>query len=168
MSERERISWVALIVNTLIAIWYFQRILALPPDADLFGPRTARFAISLVILAVVVTILCEILLRIVQRSTGGGGDAAAHDERDALIDLKSVRNAHGVLGFALVATLVQVGLTEWVQRRGRSFQAPDNVLELLATGPLSAMHVVQLLLGALALAAFTQNASRVFYYRRGY
>lgn len=57
MSERERISWVGLIVNILIAFWYFQRILALPPDADLFGPRTARFAISLIVAAVMVTAL---------------------------------------------------------------------------------------------------------------
>jgi|SRR5690606_38272727 hypothetical protein len=168
MSERERISWVGLIVNILIAFWYFQRILALPPDADLFGPRTARFAISLIVAAVMVTVVCEILLRIVQRTTGGGGDAAIQDERDALIDLKATRNAHGVLGLALAVTLVQVGLTEWLQRQGRAAPEPDNVLELLMTGPLAGMHVVQFLLAAIALAAFAQNASRVFYYRRGY
>ncbi len=168
MSQREWISWTSLLVTILLTAWYFQRILTLPADADLFGPRTARFAISLVMFAVFITIACEVLLRVVTQGKGISSDVAAEDERDALIDLKSTRNAHGVLGFALIATVVQVSLVEWVQRRGRTFPAPDNVLELLATGPLSPMHVVQMLLAALALGAIAQNASRIFYYRRGY
>lgn len=168
MSHREWISWTSLLVTTLITAWYFQRILTLPADADLFGPRTARFAASLVMSAIFITIACEVLLRVVTRGKGVSSDVAAEDERDALIDLKSTRNAHGVLGIALIATLVQVSLIEWVQRLGRTFAAPDNVLELLATGPLSPMHVVQMLLAALALGAIAQNASRIFYYRRGY
>lgn len=167
MSNEERISWVALIVNLVIGGWYFSRILALPADADLFGPRTAVFAASLVMVAIIVSILCEVLLRVVQKQTGGGGDAATRDERDALISLRATRNAHGVLGFALVAVLVQIALVEWAQRyRGR--RDPGTVLELLATGPLEAMHVAQLLLAALTFAAIMLNASRVFYYRRGY
>lgn len=167
MSERERISWVGLIVNLIIASWYFQRILSLPADADLFGPRTARFAITLMLISIVITTACEVMLRIVQKSTGGGSDAASHDERDALIDLNSTRTAHAVLVGALLVTLVQIALTELVQRRRSWIPAPDNILELLATGPLAAMHVVQLLLAALALASIARNATRIFHYRRG-
>ncbi len=168
MSERERVSWVELTVNSIIAIFYFSRVFALPADADLFGPRTAAFAVSLIVTAVIVSIACQIVLRIIQKATGGGEDAAQQDERDALISLRATRNAHYVLGAGVVVALVQVALIEWATRyRGRHGD-PDTVLELLATGPLEAMHVVQLLLLALALAAFTFNASRVFYYRRGY
>jgi hypothetical protein len=170
MSNQERISWVALVINVVIGYWYFSRILALPADADLFGPLTAAFAAKLVMLAVLVGIASEILLHIVQKSTGGGGDAAAEDERDALISLKATRNAHGVLGFAVVVVLVQIALLEWGSRsRYWSWRyEPETVLGLLGTGPLQSMHVAQLLLAALGLAAIALNASRVFYYRRGY
>jgi hypothetical protein len=169
MSNQERISWVALIINLVIGYWYFSRVLGLPADADLFGPITAAFAIKLVMLAVFVGIATEILLRIVQKSTGDGGDAAAEDERDALIGLKATRNAHGVLGFAVVAVLVQIALLEWGARsRHWSWRyEPETVLGLLGTGPLLSTHVAQLLLAALGLAAITLNASRIFYYRRG-
>src|SRR5688572_25633145 len=99
MSNEERISWVSLLVNLIVAGWYFGRILQLPADADLFSPLMFAFTVKLVMLAVLVSIGCEILLRIVQRSTGGGGDAALRDERDVLINLKATRNAHAVLGF---------------------------------------------------------------------
>lgn len=169
MSNEERISWVALLVNLIVASWYFTRILQLPADADLFSPLVFAFTVKLVMLAILVSIGCEILLRIVQKSTGGGGDAAARDERDALINLKATRNAHGVLGFAVVAVLVQIAGLEWASRYWhRRFEVPETVLGLLGTGPLEPMHIAQLLLAALTLAAVTLNASRVFFYRRGY
>jgi hypothetical protein len=168
MSERERISWVNLLINLVIGGWYFSRILALPADADLWGPRTAAFAVGLIVTAIVVAIVCEILLRIIQRTTGGGADAAGHDERDALINLKAMRNAHGMLGAAVVVVLVQIALIEWLQRYRGWRGDPQTVLELLATGPLQSMHVAQLLLLALMLTTVTLNASRIYFYRRGY
>lgn len=168
MSNEERISWVGLLVNLIIAWWYFSRILLLPADADLFGPRIFAFAVKLVMLAVLISIACEVLLRVVQKRTGGGGDAAARDERDALIALKATRNAHGVLGFAVVVVLVQVALSEWVHRYWGGRGESDTILELMGRGPLQAMHVAQLLLLALTLSAITLNVSRIIYYRRGY
>jgi hypothetical protein len=73
-----------------------------------------------------------------------------------------------VLGAAIVVVLVQIALLEWGQRYSGRRAQPDTVLELLASGPLQTMHVAQLLLAALTLAAITLNASRIFYYRRGY
>lgn len=169
MSNEERISWAALLVNLIVASWYFGRILQLPADADLFSPLIFAFTVKLVMLAVLVSIGCEILLRIVQKSTGGGGDAAPRDERDVLINLKATRNAHGVLGIAVVSTLVQIAGLEWARRYGnRRDHDPETVVGLLSTGPLEPMHIVQMLLAALTLAAVTLNASRIFYYRRGY
>jgi hypothetical protein len=168
MSERERISWIALIVNLVIGFWYFSRILGAPADADLFGPRNAVFAVKVVMLAVLVSIACEILLRIVQRSTGGGDDGKVVDERDQLISLKATRNAHGVLAVAVIVVLVQIALIEWAARFRHRRGAPETVLELLGTGPLEAMHVAQMLLAALGLAAIALHVSRIFYYRRGY
>lgn len=168
MSDHERISWVNLLVNLVVPAWYFQRILSLPADADLFGPRMVPFVVSLVTAAILVSVACEILLRIVQKQQGEGAGSARRDERDDLINLKAARNAHGVLGAALIVVLVQIALLEWSVRHWRRPADADSVLELLATGPLQAMHVAQLLLAALALGAITLNASRIFYYRRGY
>src|SRR5688572_13069898 len=120
MSNRERISWVGLIINLIIGGWYFSRVLALPADADVFGPHMAMFAVGLVTTAIVVAIACEILMRIVQKEVGGGTDAALQDERDALIDLKAMRNAHGVFVLSIIVVLVQIALIDWAQRyRGR-------------------------------------------------
>lgn len=168
MSNEERISWVALLVNLIVGSWYFSRILQLPANADLFGPRILAFTVKLVMFAVLASIACEILLRIVQKSTGGGSDAAARDERDTLISLKATRNAHGVLGFAVVVVLVQVALTEWGRRYWAGRGEAETILELMGRGPLQAMHVAQLLLLALTLSAITLNVSRIVYYRRGY
>jgi hypothetical protein len=141
----------------------------LPADADLFGPLIFAFTGKLVMVAILVSIGCEILLRIVQKSTGGGADSAARDERDAQINLKATRNAHGVLGVAVVATLVQIAGLELVRRHwNRVNEDPQTILGLLGAGPLEPMHIAQLLLAALTLSAITLNASRIFYYRRGY
>ena len=168
MSNRERISWVGLIINLVIGGWYFSRVLALPADADVFGPHMAMFAVGLVTTAIIVAVVCEILLRMVQKGVGGGTDAAPQDERDALIDLKAVRNAHGVFVFAIILVLVQIALLDWARRYRDRRPDPETILGVLGTGPLEAMHVAQLLLAALTLGAVALNASRVFYYRRGY
>lgn len=168
MSHEERVSWVALLVNLVVGGWYFSHVFALPADADMLGPGTFGFVVSLVVIAIILSIACEIALRIVQRASGEQDGAAPRDERDALISLKATRNAHGVLGIAVVSVLVQITLIEWAARHRSSRGTPETVLELLGTGPLQAMHVAQLLLLALTLAAITLNASRVFYYRRGY
>lgn len=166
MSEQERISWISLIVNVVIGALYFSRVFALPADADLFGPRTGLLAAGLIGTAIAIAIISEVLMRIVEHGSGATSNKAERDERDVLIELKANRNGHYVLGFAVIAVLVQVALLEWAQRRGRPLPEPDTVLELLATGPLQTMHVAQLLLLALTLGAITVNASRVCYYRR--
>ncbi len=170
MSEQERVSWVSLVVSLVIGYWYFERVLGLPASADVFGPRTAAFATSLIILAVLVAIASEVVLRIVQNHARGGEgtDATAHDERDELINLKASRNAYGVLSSAIVVVLAQVALLEWAQRYRNRTADPETVFELMLTGPLAPMHIAQMLLLALTLGGITVYASRIFFYRRGY
>ncbi len=170
MSEQERVSWVALVVNLLIGYWYFGRVFSLPASADLFGPGMAAFAIRLIIFAVSVTIVGEVVLRVVQKRTrrGEGVDATARDERDVLISLKASRNAYGVLAAAVIVVLVQIALLAWAQRFLWRRPEPETVLDLMVTGPLAPMHLAQLLLLALTLAAITVYASRIVYYRKGH
>lgn len=165
MSERERISWVELIAKLVAGSWYFGHILSLPTGADLLDPKLAMWLVWPII---VVSIVCGALMRVVQKRTGGGSDAAQHDERDSLINLRATRIAFGVFTVAVGAVWMLVMLIE----RERSYRdghgEPATVLELLSTGPLQVMHVAQLLLLSGLLASITLNASRIFYYRRGY
>jgi hypothetical protein len=168
MSQQERVSWVSLVVNVLIGYWYFETVLSLPPGADLFGPRMAGFAIQLVILSIIISVACEIALRMLQKQSGGDDAEGRVDERDRLINLKASRNGHGVLSLAIIIVVSQIAVLEWVRRLGRHRFDPQSMLDVLVTGPLAPMHIVQLLLLALTLGAITVYASRIFYYRRGY
>jgi hypothetical protein len=170
MSNEERVSWVALIVNIVVGGLYFGRIFAMPADANLFGPRTAAFAAGLVTLAVVVAIATQVALQIVQKLAQGGSNLAARDERDDLIELKATRNGFYMLGFALICALAQVAITEWTPLSWRAgpwrAEQVDTVLELILTGPMQTMQLANLVLLAMTLGAITVNASRVCYYRR--
>ena len=169
MSKQERVSWVSLVVNVLIGYWYFETVLRLPPGADLFGPRMAAFAVQLILLSIFISIACEVALRVAQKRAGGrDADKSSIDERDRLINLQASRNAYGVLSTAVALLLARVAIAGWMQRSGRHRADPQSMLEMLATGPLAPMHIAQLLLLALTLAAITRYASRVFHYRRGY
>lgn len=169
MSKQERLSWVSLVTNVLIGYWYFAAVLRLPPGADLFGPRMAAFAVQLILLSIVISVACEVALHVAQRHSGGtDADRSSVDERDRLINLKASRNAYGVLSFTVALLLARVAITGWVQRSGRHGADPQSMFEMLAVGPLAPMHIAQLLLLALTLAAITRYASRVFFYRRGY
>jgi len=168
MSQQERVSWIALVVNTLIGYWYFERVLSLPADADLFGPRMAAFAVQLIILSIFISIACEVALHIVQKGAGSDNDKKRVDERDVLINLKASRNAYGVLSVAVVIVLAQIAILEMAPRWGHRLPNPETVLGVMGTGPLAPMHIAQLLLLALTLTGITVYASRIFHYRRGY
>lgn len=165
MSEGERITWADLIAKLVAGIWYFSYILSLPVGADLSDPDIFK---RLVWPIIVVGLVSGMVLRKVQKRTGDGLDAAQHDERDNLITLRATRNAHGVFAVAIGVVFLLIMPFEAL-RFGRGYQGTATVFELLGgTGPLQAMHVAQLLLLSLLLASLTLNASRIYYYRRGY
>jgi hypothetical protein len=174
MSQQERVSWLSLLTTLLIGYWYFQAVLALPADANLHGPAMARLVTRLVVVAIAIGVAGELLLRMVHgRSQADGPDATSADERDALIHLKATRNAHFALGIGVILVLCQIAMLELTPHLAARIaagtaHAPDTLLQRLLTGPLSALHVAQLLLLALTLASITLYGSRVLYYRRGY
>ena len=165
MSQQEQVSWISLVVSLVIGVWYFGRVLLLPPDADLFSPGMARFALGIVLFSVFASIASEVSLKAIKQRRKGSTDL---DERDLHIDLKACRNAYGVLSGAVAVVLAQTAIIEWFARLRRHRPEPETVLGLLGTGPLAPMHVVQMLLFALLLAGITVYVSRIVYYRRGY
>ena len=166
MSKQEQVSWISLAVSLVIGFWYFGHVLGLPADADLFSGGMARFALAIVMFSVFASLASEVSLKAVKKRAAGG--VTELDERDLHIDLKACRNAYGVLSFAVVVVLVQVVILERFARLGRPRPEPGTVLELLGTGPLAPMHVVQMLLFSLGLAGITVYVSRIVYYRRGH
>ena len=178
MSEQERVSWVSLVINLVIGWLYFSHVFSLPASTDLFGPSIANFAmdkmvLNLIILALFVGIATEVLLKYYQkRARDARPDATALDERDVLINLKSMRNGFYVLVGCVVVLLVQVTLIERtareLSRRGRSMSAAQTVWEQVLSGPLSAPVLAHLLLLALTLAGIAVYVSRIVQYRRGY
>lgn len=173
MSEQERVSWVSLIVDLAIGWWYFARVLDMPAGADLFSPGMARFALNMIIFAILVGIATEVLLKHFQkRGQGGRKDATAADERDQWVGLKASRNAYLVLVAAVVLLLSQTAMlelgTRYAAGRNRAMPVPETVLGQIATGPMDAGMLAHLLLLALLFSGITVYASRIFYYRRGW
>jgi hypothetical protein len=166
MSKQERVSWVSLIVTLIVGAWYFSHVFALPADANLTGHAMTHLVMNLIAISVVLGMLSELVLRWVSLRSCAGTDRTPQDERDTLISLKATRNAYGVLFIGVVAVLSQIVLVQWVQRSAHS--APATVLEQILTGPLTPLHVAQLLLLATMLASSTVYISRIFFYRRGY
>jgi hypothetical protein len=170
MSNEERISWVSLTTNLVVGYWYFSRVLALPADANLHFQF--HLVTKVIVLAVVIAIAGEMTLRWLQARSGERpGKSAPRDERDLLIGLKAARTGYVVLGVCVSLVLGQILLLEWVNwylvLHGRPLRVADTVLELLVTGPLTPMLIVQLLLAALTVGGIALYASRIYFYRRG-
>ena len=166
MSQQERVSWVSIVVTLIVGGWYFSYVFGLPADANLAGHSMTRLVANLIAISVILGMLSELVLRWVSlRSCAGTTDRAPQDERDTLISLKATRNAYIAQFFGILIVLLQIVLVEWLQRSVHS--APATVLEQILIGPLSALHVAQLLLLAMMLTSATVYVSRIYFYRRG-
>jgi hypothetical protein len=171
MSQQERVSWVSLVVIVSISFWYFARVFALPGDSHLLGPGMAVFALNLIITAIFAGIASELLLRWIQRRSGGDPKRRERiDERDRLINLRAGRNAYVVLEFAIGIVLALILAIQML----RAMPMPagpalrDTVLVRMAIGPLNAPLLAQWLLLALTLADVCKYVTRIVSYRRGY
>jgi hypothetical protein len=171
MSQQERVSWVSLIVTSVISVWYFAIVLGQPADTPLFGLGMAVFAFILIVTAILTAIASGLALRWVQKR--GGGDPKRRerlDERDRLINLRAARNAYVVLAFAIGSVLALIGSVQIL----RALPMPagptlhDTVLVRMAIGPLTAPLLAQWLLLALTLADVCKYVTRIVSYRRGY
>ena len=155
MSKMERAAWVSLIVEGAVAIYYFSAIFAMGPGLDIHGPAVAGLIGRVIMLAIILGIVMEIIMNgIIRRAH----DKVPGDERDALISAKSYRNGYFVLGIGCAAIVGYVVLSVG---GGRAWW----ITEILTLTPVYAAH---LLLLAMMLSSGVINASRIFYYRRGY
>jgi len=170
MSQQERASWVSLVVNAFIGVWYFSVVFRAPGDSPLLGPVMGVFLMRLILAAIFAALLGELVLRWIQ--IRAGGDPARReqlDERDRLINLHAGRNAYVVLAVAIAAIISLIAMTAWSQSWGWPVRsAPDTVMLRMIRGPLTGPLIVQLLLLALTLAGLCRYVTRIVSYRRGY
>jgi hypothetical protein len=154
MSKLERAAWLSLIVEIVVAVYYFSAIFAMGPDVDIQSPAMAGLVGRVIMLAIILGIVSEIIMNgIIRRNR----DTVPEDERDALISAKSYRNGFFALAICCAGIIGQIVLSEGA----RTWWMKD----IVTITPVYAAH---LLLLAMMLSSFTINASRIFFYRRGY
>jgi hypothetical protein len=159
MSKQEKASWSLLVVNVVIGLWYFSALFELRTDFATQLETMARLFVKLTIVAIVLSILGEIVMSVLE---GDSKDVVDADERDRLISLKARRNGYFVLVSAvvilMVALVVGIGVTLRIPP-----STPATFFQLLG----QAIVIANLLLLALMLAEVAIQGSRIFYYRRG-
>lgn len=147
MSYQERRSLVNLISGIVITILYSAYMIQRYPQADAYSPDVFQFwgafFLILIVVSVVARILIFILFAIVNEITHQEQEPDITDERDRLIEMKSLRNGGSVfiLGFVLAMVFVAAGQ------------------------PPAAMFIALLCAGLVSEMAST--ISEFFYYRRG-
>ena len=155
MSKMERTAWVSLIVEGGVALYYFSAIFAMGPDVSLHSGVMAILIGKVIMLAIILGIVMEVIMAgIIRRER----DKVPQDERDSLISAKSYRNGYFVLAVGCASIIGYVVLSA---SGGRAWW----ITEILDLTPVYAAH---LLLLSMMLSSGVINASRIFYYRRGY
>jgi hypothetical protein len=167
MSKQERVSWLSLAVNLVIGFYYFSAVFALAASGEIYGPAMAGLILKLVILAVIVGIAGEIVLRIL---AGAASDKIASDERDKLISAKAMRNGYIVLTVGVAALTSHIVVVGGLDRFSADYPIAKPTMDFIGTvlHPLAPIVIAQFLLLASMTASTAIYASRIFYYRRGY
>jgi hypothetical protein len=136
LSFREKSQWLVIVAMPVVYGYYFYRVL--PPS----GPEITSEHISL-FLGLLVPLVAIFIVGAAVMALGGGAESIQDDERDRLIALKSLRNAHYILASGAVLSVSCALFTE---------------------GNFWFAH---LMLATLVLAQLLESSSRLFYYRQG-
>jgi hypothetical protein len=136
-SFREKKQWLIIIAMLVVYGFYFSRVL--PPSGPEITIEQASLFIGLLVPLVGIFIIGAVLMAI-----SGKAETVQEDERDRLIALKSMRNAHYLLASGAVISVSSALFTE---------------------GNFWFAH---LMLATLVLAQVFESASCLFYYRRGF
>lgn len=151
MSIREKDLWAELMIDLLVALYYFPRAMALMAQGDVVmrGSELAGLVGSTIVLAIVVSI---IVFGIIHRS----GETEHKDERDYRFEARGNLIGYWTLTALLVLLLGCIVLTEY------SFPV-RQVPFLLEMGPLGVGHLILL---ALVLTSIVKAGTQLYYYRQ--
>ncbi|MBT8147571.1 MAG: hypothetical protein KJN90_12010 [Gammaproteobacteria bacterium] len=151
MSIREKDLWGELLIDVLVALYYFPKVFALMAQGDtmLRGGEMADLVISTIVLAIVVSI---VVFGAIHRK----GEAEDRDERDLQFEAQGNLLAFRVLYGFLVLILGQIVMWEY-------FSPSDLDALLTEAGPLVVGHMILL---AMILTSMVKAAVQLFQYRR--
>lgn len=148
MSYQEKRSIVYIfniLLITAIYVWYA---FDLQPEEVIYSTEDFRIWGKIILFMIpaqiVITIITQIIFAIVNTVATREEMPTVTDERDKLIDLKSIRNAYTVFMFGVVLSMIPVVM-----------QSPLYVM-------------FNLLIVCLLLAQFVWSVSQFYFYRRGY
>ena len=152
LTSRELNLWVELLVDIIVALYYFPRAFNLIKNDEwtLTGGAMIGLLVSTIILAIVVSVILSILVSIWKKP-------AEKDERDYVFSARGSTVAYTAL-FVLVILIIGQVLFEGTY--------PEMAGKLrLITSPLIIGHLLML---ALMFSSTLKSAVQLFFYRRGY
>ena len=151
MSIREKDLWGELLIDVLVALYYFPKVIALmvQGDAMLRGREMADLVFSTIVLAIVVSIVVFGAIHI-------KGEAEHRDERDLQFEAQGNLLGFRVLYGFLVLILGQIVLWEYFSPTGI-----DTLLN--EAGTLVVGHLVLL---AMIFTSMVKAAVQLYQYRR--
>ncbi|MCH6256292.1 hypothetical protein MLD52_07015 [Puniceicoccaceae bacterium K14] len=154
MAKQERIAWVVVIFDLLIAIYYFSHAPLVLEAADLYTRGMRKVVMTCFILMVI----AEIIVGIVSWSKKG---ETVEDERDVQIKDKSV-----AVGYRTMLGFVVILIGHIVFFQGMTgLVGEENARQFPALGELGIANV---LMGVLILSTVAQHIAKIFYYRKMY
>ncbi|NNE37246.1 MAG: hypothetical protein HKN08_02990 [Gammaproteobacteria bacterium] len=151
-STREKNLWSELLVDIVVALYYFPKMLLmlLVGQEALTGAAMAGLVTSTVIVAIVTASIIALFLH--------AEKTPEHvDERDHLFEYRGSRTAYLVLVICVVALMGTIIVQELMPDFTR-----DRFVEL------SPVAIAHLLLLALVVSSTVKSVTQLFFYRRGY
>ena len=147
MSYHERRAIVSIISTILINATYFGYMSQRYPDASDFSPEVFQFwgqaILILIPVSVVAKIIITIVFSIINTVATNEGEPSFMDERDKVIELKSVRIGLYLFALGFIAAMAAVALK----------QPPATMFIILLSGGL--------------LSDVISDFAQFYYYRRG-
>lgn len=151
-STREKNLWSELMVDIVVGLFYFPKMIAMMiSGADLTGRGMAGLITETVILAIVAGIIISIFLHTQKKPE-------EVDERDHLFDARGSRIAFSVLALCIALIMGNIIVYEML---------PEAVKDRAVLN-LSSVVIAHLLLLSLFLSSVIKTIVQLFFYRRGY
>ncbi|MCF6196495.1 MAG: hypothetical protein L3J50_07300 [Emcibacter sp.] len=149
MSNREKSLWSKVLLDVIIALYFFPAVFAMEGGMAANVDEIASLIRTVIVLAIVGSLVIYWLLK--------AGKAEKKDERDYQFEARSY-----LVGYAVMLTAVSIFIGHIILNeltvRLFDFQYED----------LNSLQIVIYLLLSLTLAEFFKDATKLFYYRRGY
>lgn len=153
MSFSEKGAWISFFSTLAIFGYYFLKIIGL---GELEGESASQAAITLLISAIVLTIIVESVFHGMLAATNRKAAELGADERDKLIELKASKFGYGVLSVGVIMVIGRMIILEF----NPDYADENSSLQI----PLLTAHV---LMFSFILAELVRFGGQIVLYRKG-